>query len=176
MVAPQAEQIQAIYSTLCQDTTQDDNYKIIVFFTMARLAGFVAELFNSVQDKTGYQTLEIHTRRSQAVRRRASDYFRDSKRAALFHSDVVLQVCLTDLAQHIHRLGRAARAGKVGQGAWLPAPFEEKHMTTKELVDMPLVSTQVLIASAADKAVVAEAIGVAGNDSLGESAEQAFRA
>jgi ATP-dependent RNA helicase MSS116 len=189
MVAPQAEQIQAIYSILRRETTQDENYKIIVFFTTARLTGFMAELFNSVQDKTGFQTMEIHSRKSQAVRRRASDYFRDSKKAVLFSSDVsargmdypdvsfVLQVGLTDRAQYIHRLGRTARAGKEGRGTLLLAPFEEKHMTVKELVGMPLVPTQVPVASAADKADVAEAIdGVAGNDSLRESAEQAYRA
>jgi len=40
-------------------SSSSGGYKIIVFFTTARLTGFLAELFNSVSKETGYQVLEI---------------------------------------------------------------------------------------------------------------------
>merc|ERR1712003_577957 len=100
----------------------------IVFFTTARLTGFMSELFNSIKNHTGYDVLEIHSRKSQKQRERASNEFRKRKKAIMFSSDAtargmdypdvsfVLQVGLTDRSQYIHRLGRTARAGKSGKG------------------------------------------------------------
>ena len=111
-------------------------YKIIVFFTTARLTGFMAEMFNSVSDRTGYNVLEIHSRKTQKQRERSSDAFRKQKNAIMFSSDViaqgmdypdvkfVLQLGLTDQSQYIHRLGRTARAGKDGKGGLLLADYE----------------------------------------------------
>merc|ERR1711871_1230007 len=121
------------------------DYKIIVFFTTARLTGFMARLFNEM----GVKTLEIHSRKSQSQRSRTADQFRDGCNLILFSSDVsargmdypdvtcVLQVGLTDREQYIHRLGRTARAGKEGHGTLLLAPFETSSMT-KTLSDIPL--------------------------------------
>ena len=187
MVAPQELQISALANILERETNNKP-YKIIVFFTTARLTGFMAELFNSVQDQTGYDVLEIHSRKSQKQRERASDQFRKSKNALMFSSDVtargmdypdvtfVLQVGLTDRSQYIHRLGRTARAGKEGKGGLLLADYEESYMVKKELADMPLELIPVPNSNKATSAAAKAIQNVSRIDSLRLSAEQAYRA
>jgi len=109
LVTPQASQIQALANILERETNERP-YKILVFFTTARLTGFMAELFNSVKTQTGYDVLEIHSRKSQKQRERASEQFRTRTNALMFSSDVsargmdypdvtfVLQIGLTDRA------------------------------------------------------------------------------
>lgn len=187
MISNQEDQIRSIMSILERETNNKP-YKIIVFFTTARLTGFLAELFNSVSNQTGYKVLEIHSRKAQKARERASDEFRKSKNAVMFTSDVtargmdypdvtfVLQVGLTDRAQYIHRLGRTARAGKDGKGGLLLSNYEEAHMVKKELKDMPLEPTPITV-SAKTLAIVEQAKQNVGNDkTLRVSAEQAYRA
>jgi len=149
VVTPQAQQVHAIEAILSKETPSNQPFKVIVFFTTARLTGFMADLFNSVKSDLGYSTLEIHSRMSQPARQKASDAFRSSSRAVLFSSDVsargmdypdvtfVLQVGLTERSQYIHRLGRTARAGKEGKGCLLLTDYEEKWMCS-QLKDMPL--------------------------------------
>ena len=144
VVADIEDQIVTIAAILAREMQVVD-YKIIVFFTTARLTGFMARLFNEM----GVKTLEIHSRKSQSQRSRTADQFRDGCNLILFSSDVsargmdypdvtcVLQVGLTDREQYIHRLGRTARAGKEGHGTLLLAPFETSSMT-KTLSDIPL--------------------------------------
>ena len=102
-------------------------------FLFVRLTGFHAELFQ----KMGFPVVEIHSRKSQSARTKASKIFRDNTKKILFSSDVsargmdypdvtmVCQVGLPDTkAQYIHRLGRTARAGKTGIGVLMLANFE----------------------------------------------------
>ena len=119
---------------LVQEATQEPNYKVIVFFTTARLTQMYAELFQAM----GLAVLEIHSRRSQSQRNKVSDQFRDGTNMVLFTSDVtargmdypdvsaVIQVGQpADKAQYIHRLGRTARAGKQGCGVLVLCDFEQ---------------------------------------------------
>ncbi len=187
MISNQEDQVRSIMSILERETSNKP-YKIIVFFTTARLTGFLAELFNSVSSQTGYKVLEIHSRKAQKARERASEEFRRSKNAVMFTSDVtargmdypdvtyVLQVGLTDRAQYIHRLGRTARAGKDGKGGLLLSNYEEAHMVKKELKDMPLEPTPIDV-SAKTLAITQQAKQNVGKDrTLRASAEQAYRA
>ena len=124
MISSQQDIVRNLFSILDRETTSGP-YKIIVFFTTARLVGIMSELFNSVSSQIGYKVLEIHSRKTQKAREKASEAFRKSSNAVMFTSDVtargmdypdvtfVLQVGLTDRSQYIHRLGRTARAGKV---------------------------------------------------------------
>ena len=64
-------------------------YKIIVFFTTARLTGFMSEFFNSVAGETGYTVLEMHSRKAQSARE--SEQFRKSSNVVMFLSDVSAQ-------------------------------------------------------------------------------------
>lgn len=115
-------------------------YKIIVFFTTARLTQFCAELFEAM----GRSVLEIHSRKSQGHRNKVSKAFRQGKELIMFTSDVtargldypdvttVIQVGLPiDKDQYIHRIGRTARAGKCGSGVLLLADFEAPFFRNK---------------------------------------------
>ena len=187
MITPQELQIQALANILERETNNKP-YKIMVFFTTARLTGFMAELFNSVSSKIGYDVLEIHSRKSQKQREKASDKFRKQKNAIMFSSDVtargmdypdvtfVLQVGLTDRSQYIHRLGRTARAGKDGKGGLLLTDYEEFHMVKKELNDMPLEMIPVPKYERASSAAATGIQNVCKIEGLRIAAEQAYRA
>ena len=54
-------------------TEQVPDYKVVVFFTTARLTQFYAELFGGM----GVRVLEIHSRKSQSQRNKVSDLFRE---------------------------------------------------------------------------------------------------
>jgi len=188
MITPQESQVCALANILEREVTNTKDCKIIVFFTTARLTGFMAVLFNTIKKQTGYDVLEIHSRKSQKQRERASDEFRKRKKAIMFSSDVtargmdypdvsfVLQVGLTDRSQYIHRLGRTARAGKSGKGGLLLTDYEKDYMVKKELSDMPL---ELIPVPNSDKATLATSEGI-GNvrkiDDLRIAAEQAYRA
>jgi len=148
----------------------------------------MAVLFNTIKKQTGYDVLEIHSRKSQKQRERASDEFRKRKKAIMFSSDVtargmdypdvsfVLQVGLTDRSQYIHRLGRTARAGKSGKGGLLLTDYEKDYMVKKELSDMPL---ELIPVPNSDKATLATSEGIENVrkiDDLRIAAEQAYRA
>merc|ERR1712086_1007641 len=187
-VSSQEALVRDLFSVLERETSDGKVYKIIVFFTTARLTGFMAELFNSVSRQTGYQVLEIHSRKSQSQRERSSAAFRKEKKAVMFSSDVtargmdypdvtfVLQVGLTDKSQYIHRLGRTARAGKDGKGGLLLTDYEEHHMVRKELTEMPLERIPVPSTSRSSDAAALAIGNVAGDEALRNSAEQAYRA
>mmetsp|Transcript_19669 Transcript_19669/g.41461 ORF Transcript_19669/g.41461 Transcript_19669/m.41461 type:complete len:674 (+) Transcript_19669:141-2162(+) len=187
MISSQETLVRDLFSILERETSER-THKIIVFFTTARLTGFMSEMFNSVATKTGYRVLEIHSRKSQQQRERSSQQFRKSANAVLFSSDVtargmdypdvtyVLQVGLTERAQYIHRLGRTARAGKDGKGGLLLADYEEHHMTKRELADMPLEAMPVPESERAREAAAMAVRNVAENGRLSTSAEQAYRA
>ncbi|KAL3785113.1 hypothetical protein ACHAW5_009793 [Stephanodiscus triporus] len=188
MITSQDRLVHDLFCILDRETSSTTGYKVIVFFTTARLTGFMAELFNSVSDETGYKVLEIHSRKAQTARERASEQFRKSKDAVMFSSDVsargmdypdvtfVLQVGLTDRSQYIHRLGRTARAGKDGKGGLLVADYEEHHMRRSELSDMPLEPMPVPV-SAKVSGIAARAVRNVSTDKvLRNSAEQAYRA
>ena len=63
---------------------REAQFKIIVFFVTARLTGFHAEVFNAM----GFPVVEIHSRKSQSARTKASKMFRDNHSKILFTSDV----------------------------------------------------------------------------------------
>ena len=188
MITPQESQVCALAGILEREINTTKDYKIIVFFTTARLTGFMAELFNSVKNQTGYDVLEIHSRKSQKQRERASNEFRKRKKAIMFSSDVtargmdypdvsfVLQVGLTDRSQYIHRLGRTARAGKSGKGGLLLADYEKDYMVKKELSDMPLEMIPVPQSTKASLAASDGIKNVSRIHDLRNSAEQAYRA
>jgi ATP-dependent RNA helicase MSS116 len=128
---------------------KSEDYKIIAFFPTARLVGYFAELVNlgirAQFPKSKFPPIiEIHSRKSQVNRNKASDKFRAAKSAILFTSDVsargvdypnvshVIQFGLPDSReQYIHRLGRTGRAGRAGRGWLVLADYERTFL--KEL-------------------------------------------
>eukprot|EP00615_Pteridomonas_danica_P010254 CAMPEP_0114352438 /NCGR_PEP_ID=MMETSP0101-20121206/17954_1 /TAXON_ID=38822 ORGANISM="Pteridomonas danica, Strain PT" /NCGR_SAMPLE_ID=MMETSP0101 /ASSEMBLY_ACC=CAM_ASM_000211 /LENGTH=628 /DNA_ID=CAMNT_0001492855 /DNA_START=54 /DNA_END=1940 /DNA_ORIENTATION=+ len=142
------QQLPVLISLLLQKCAQP--HKIIVFFATAKNTAFVAEFWNAM----GRSCVEIHSRKSQSFRDKASKMFHDNTNLILFTSDVtargldypdvtsVIQIGLTSKEQYIHRLGRTARAGRDGDGMLLLMDFEQQAMQ-KELKGLPLeVSAQ----------------------------------
>lgn len=149
MVTSMDDQMGILATLLQQETEKDKNAKIIVFFTTARLTQYTASLMEKMRVLSA-DIFEIHSRKSQSAREKASASFRNARSAILFTSDVsargvdypdvslVLQVGIPASAeQYIHRLGRTARAGKEGKGLLLVNDFE-KSFVTKALAKLPL--------------------------------------
>jgi len=121
-------------------------YKIMVFFTTARLTGFFSEQFS----KAKCEVLEIHSRKSQAHRTKCTDTFRKASCGVIFSSDVsargldypdvtaVIQVGIpSNRDQYIHRLGRTGRAGKSGRCILLLHDFEQFFLRSS-VKDLPI--------------------------------------
>jgi ATP-dependent RNA helicase MSS116 len=125
-------------------------YKIIVFFTTARVAGYMAELFRADPRYPYYNDkslLEMHSRKSQSYRTNVAKMFTTHNNVMMFSSDVsargvdypdvtkVVQVgAPSEKAQYIHRLGRTARAGNSGVGTIILSEFESSFL--KEIADL----------------------------------------
>ena len=130
---------------LVEESMQEPDYKVMIFFVTARLTQFFAELLTHAQ----VPVLEIHSRKSQSHRNKMSEKFRNTSCQVMCSSDVsargmdypdvsrVIQVGMpSDKAQYIHRLGRTARAGKNGSGVLLLADFEQGFL--RQLKDLPV--------------------------------------
>ncbi|KAL9185597.1 hypothetical protein ACHAXT_003374 [Thalassiosira profunda] len=173
MVSSQERLVHDLFSVLVNET-ETKPYKIIVFFTTARLTGFLAELFNSVSNQTGFEVLEIHSRKSQKVRERASEKFRKSTNAIMFSSDVTARG-MDYPGRYLRLAGWADGQEPDGRGGLLLTDYEQHHMR-RELSDMPLeplsVPQSAKASGAADRAIA----HVSSDRALHESAAQAYRA
>jgi ATP-dependent RNA helicase MSS116, mitochondrial len=125
-------------------TVEPTAYKVIVFLPTARMAQFFGTLFREALPALGVSKAtvwDLHSRKSQSARMKASDGFKTATKAVMFSSDVsargmdfpdvtlVVQVGLVEKDQYIHRLGRTARAGKAGHGVLVLLPGETSLMT-----------------------------------------------
>jgi ATP-dependent RNA helicase MSS116 len=127
---------------------QDPNAKIVVFFPTARMVAFFAEFFN---EELNIPVVELHSKKSQSYRNRASEQFRQAKsKIILFTSDVsargvdypgvthVIQFGMPDTReQYIHRLGRTGRAGSDGKGWLVLGPFESLFLQELKGLNVP---------------------------------------
>lgn len=169
-----------------------DSPKIVVFFPAARLVGFFADFFNT---GLGIEVIELHSKKSQGYRNKASDKFRKAKCAVLFTSDVsargvdypdvtdVLQFGLPESKdQYIHRLGRTGRAGKTGKGLIVLSPFEAKFLSDLKGLDVPLnVEMNNFLKDPVDRHTLSSVDDVMnmvknGDKTLSGSAKQAYQA
>lgn len=180
VLVPMEQQFAAIYSALRRHAQEMPDHKVIVFFTTARLTQYMAALMAAA----GMPVLEIHSRKSQSARDKASKDFRSATSGILFSSDVsargvdypevtlVLQIGLpSSREQYIHRLGRTARAGRKGRGLIILMP-EEQHFL-RSLKDLPLTNEKGQMATPQDVAAVQAALPRVG-DRLPEMAYAAW--
>jgi len=190
VTVPLHESLCACFELLVQHQRSVKDYKAIVFLPTARATGFMAELFRSLPGQSK-STLEIHSRKPQGFRTRTAEKFKKECNLVLFSSDVsargvdypdvtlILQVGITQREQYIHRLGRTARAGKVGEGILLLCPFEERAVLP-QLKGLPVKRRQHIVEGGGAyscQAVVEAAIGsVARDASKRKGAEQAYQA
>lgn len=180
---PMEQQFAAIYNVLRRHAEETPDHKVIVFFTTARLTQYMAALI----DAAGLPVLEIHSRKSQSAREKASAQFRTARSAIMFSSDVsargvdypdvtlVLQIGIpSSREQYIHRLGRTARAGRTGRGVLLLMP-EEQHFL-RQLRDLPLAAEPGLPITQQDNAAVQTALSrvIRDNERLPEMAYAAW--
>ncbi|GFR45934.1 hypothetical protein Agub_g7396 [Astrephomene gubernaculifera] len=146
LVVPKPDLPQQLLCLLAQHMAQEPEYKIIVFLPTANLTAFFAEAFTAAGVKG---VVEIHSRKSQPQRDRASAQFRSESRLILFSSDVsargvdypnvsyVVQCgAPSNREQYIHRAGRTGRAGRAGQCTLLLADFELPFLA--RLKDLPI--------------------------------------
>jgi ATP-dependent RNA helicase MSS116 len=186
-VLPLERQVSGLVALLHRVTAGVEGYKVIVFFTTARVTGYMAELVSAIGDFGNI--LEIHSRKSQSARTKTSEQFRKQSNVIMFTSDVsargmdypdvsfVIQVGLTEKAQYIHRLGRTARAGKSGGGLLLLAPFEERDMRrTLDEMELINIDPNELDYNRSSNQVARGLGSVEGNAALKQSAEQAYGA
>lgn len=123
--------------------------KIIIFLPTARATQLAFEAISSVAGIG--RAWEIHSRKSQSQRARASEEFRQATEGILFSSDVaargvdfpnvslVIQAGLPSSSdQYIHRLGRTARAGAAGRGVLILADFEAAFLNDSTIKTLPL--------------------------------------
>lgn len=144
-IAPLADQYPMLYSILTAHSSEDADYKVIIFCTTAMTTRLVASLLSQLR----MNVREIHSRMSQSKRTRISEEFRNSKGLILVSSDVsargvdypdvtlVVQVGVpSNREQYIHRLGRTGRKGKEGKGILMLAPQEKYFLFN--IMDLPL--------------------------------------
>ncbi|ORY45499.1 DEAD-domain-containing protein [Rhizoclosmatium globosum] len=150
LVVPMPDLLTATYSLLLSIAATTPFPKIIIFFPTARTTQLFSELLLALNTPTLPPIHEIHSRKSQSARTKATDLFRASQKGIMVSSDVsargmdfpgvthVLQVGIpTSREQYVHRLGRTARAGTQGTGIILLAEFEAVFLKT-HLGDLPI--------------------------------------
>ncbi|CAO1625489.1 unnamed protein product [Jaminaea pallidilutea] len=153
-VVPMPEIMPLILSHILQERSErTKSAKVIVFLPTARAT---QTAFEAMKDHPAIgRTWEIHSRKSQSQRAKASEEFRKAAQGVLFSSDVaargvdfpdvtvVIQAGLPSSPdQYIHRLGRTARAGASGRGILLLADFETYFLSLREIKALPLKAAQ----------------------------------
>jgi len=137
----------ALYNLMMNEMTNNRyGYKILVFFATARLTAFMAQFFRQ-QLRIGVH--EIHRRRDAGARLATQMRFQEDRAGVLFSSDVSARGMdypnVTLVVQfgapptrdlYIHRVGRTARADKVGRAVLLLGELERAFLRAVE--DLPL--------------------------------------
>lgn len=132
MVVPLQEKLDTLFSFLRNHLQA----KIIVFMTSCKQVRFVHETFRQLH--IGLPLLHLHGKQKQTARAEVTARFAAAKNACLFATDVVargldfpavdwvLQLDAPEDAEtYIHRVGRTARAEKMGRAVLFLAPSEE---------------------------------------------------
>lgn len=139
--------VSSVVEIICHATQEHPDAKIVAFFPTARMVAYFSELFN---EGLNIPVIELHSKKSQGYRNKASEKFRSESSAILFTSDVsargvdypgvsqVIQFGMPDSReQYIHRLGRTGRAGAEGKGWLVLAPFERHFLHELKGIDVP---------------------------------------
>ena len=84
LITSMTSQHSVLLAVIQEHMHADREFKVMCFFTTARITQFYCALFNAL----GVPVLEMHSRKSQAQRTRAADQFRAAKRVIMFSSDV----------------------------------------------------------------------------------------
>lgn len=113
--------------------------KILVFFSSLKQVQYAYETFRTLQP--GISLLKLYGRHKQTSRMETTAKFSHAQHACLFATDIVargldfpaidwvIQIdCPEDAATYVHRVGRAARFGRLGKSLLMLLPSEENGM------------------------------------------------
>lgn len=140
-------------SRLAAFLQQHPDEKMIVFFLTCACVDFYGTAFQKIFPPSEANiTIEmLHGKMVQKRREKTMERFRDLKDAALFCTDVaargldvsdvqwVVQVdAPQDPAFFVHRVGRSARAGKMGKSLVFLTPKEEAYVDLLRMRNVPL--------------------------------------
>ncbi|KAJ7746497.1 P-loop containing nucleoside triphosphate hydrolase protein [Mycena maculata] len=137
--------------------TNPGKSKVIIFLPTTKMTQLLSTLTTALAPSVfpagrNTRVYEIHSKRTQEMRTKMSDMFRNAKGGAtvLITSDVsargvdypgvtrVIQVGIPSGREHyIHRVGRTGRAGTAGRGDLVLLPWEIGFVTW-QLTDVPL--------------------------------------
>jgi len=173
-----SQQLPHILQLVSQDMMQNPKGgKTIIFLPTTKMTMLFGYLLIQMKRYLPFKpehtyVSEIHSKKSQAMRDRNSQNFRDSRPgrySILVTSDVsargvdypgvtrVIQIgCPTSRDIYIHRVGRTGRAGKSGRGDLVLLPWESAYVST-ELKGFPLKSLSVSNVETENKELVQEA-------------------
>jgi len=127
IVASPKDTLTLLAVLLERHVSQNPESRVIVFFPTARIAQFYRSIFSRMDFSV--EIFELHQKKSAVFRKKTQSRYRRCPGSILFTSDIsargvdypdiglVVQVgsaASTDL--YVHRLGRTARAGKLGKG------------------------------------------------------------
>ncbi|WP_288956633.1 DEAD/DEAH box helicase [uncultured Polaribacter sp.] len=124
------------------------NGKIIIF----RRTKFGVDKLEQTLLKNGYQVVSIHGDKSQLIRNKAIEDFKNKKTSILIATDVaargiditnvdaIINFDIPNVAEtYVHRIGRTARAGKSGIAFSFCSPDENGYIKTIEiLIEKPI--------------------------------------
>src|SRR5258708_4525847 len=148
------EQLPHLFRIIAHDQLANPgNSKIMVFLNTTKQTQLFTTLLRQLSKTvlpTRPQIYEIHSKRTQSSRTRASNEFRRDRSAILVTSDVsargvdypdvtrIIQIgSPASTEQYIHRVGRTGRAGKGGRADLLLLPFE-RDFVRSQLSDVPI--------------------------------------
>lgn len=143
---------QDLWRLLCHQMEKTEDFKIIVFCQVIRIAQFFASLFRN--SKLSRHILEMHSKMDSRLRTEVTSKFRSASKRILFSSDVssrgmdyqdvtcVLQVGIPQSRDiYLHRLGRTGRAGKTGENILLLFKYELPFL--KRVQDFPITAAEI---------------------------------
>ena len=124
------------------------NGKIIIF----RRTKFGVDKLEETLSKNGYKITSIHGDKTQIIRNKAIEDFKDKKASILIATDVaargidinnvdaIINFDIPNIAEtYIHRIGRTGRAGKSGIAFSFCSPDENSYIKSiEELVQRPI--------------------------------------
>ncbi|PFH63118.1 hypothetical protein XA68_17762 [Ophiocordyceps unilateralis] len=158
----------ALIGSIREELAQHQDFKAIVFAPTAALAILYERVLSQISGLPPVSSLS--SRNSQSRRMKVTNEYREAKSAILVATDVVargmdfpgvttvFQVGIpSDKQSYIHRLGRTARANAEGRGIFIVCEAEA-WFPTRTLKEIPFITHEANLASAAEVDVVAEAM------------------
>lgn len=141
-----AEVVPALVGYLQAEMKENGSEKLksIIFVPTAASANLYGAILEQIPELSSIKFSTLHSRASQGKRNRVTKEFRAAKSASLIATDIVargidipdithvIQVGVPQEKQsYIHRLGRTARAGAGGQGAFIITEAERFFVSKK---------------------------------------------